>query len=634
MTSHNPELPTLTGTTKTCFCTALFIALMLQVTPLSYALEATSNSEESFQQAVEELTVSALRIKNTPRESGTSLTVITAEDIKNRQYTYALDAIAAVSGVTVNQNSSFGGLASIRIRGAAAAQTLVLINGIPVNDPSSPGSGFDFATLDIANIDRIEILKGPQSTLWGSDAIGGVINIIGKEPQLGIQLSAFAEAGSYNTVRSGASVGAANETANYRLGISYQDTTGISAAEKKDGNNEKDGFESLSLDARGGLDLGKSQLKGELRYVDSENEFDGFVFQNGDFGFQDTDEHTESKELSGHITYAFRLFSDQLSNDLKLGYAEIERDNFNNGLLGFSAEGQRLIMRYQGDISTSKNTNLVFGLEREETESQDDKTSINSYFGLLKFKTLDALSLTAGLRLDDHKEYGTETTASFNGAYYATNTITIRASWGEGFKSPTLFQTTFFCCGASTPNPDIKPEESESFDLGIDYRTTKGNGGLSLSYFDQHIRNQIDFSFALGSYENIARIKSKGVEVNGFYAFSDAIELSFNYTYIDANDGAGKKIARLPENTAEVELRWTSNERFSTTLVARYNDEELNSAGTVDDWIRLDLSASFAITDDIDIYARIENLLDKQYQQVLGYGAPGFSSYVGLRWNR
>ena len=595
---------------------------------LPLAAEQLSTAER----VQDEIIVSALRLKTNSIETGTSVSIITAEEIAQRGYVYALDAIASAPGVTVNQNSSYGGQTSIRIRGAATEQTLVLINNVVVNDPSSPGGGYNFATLDTASIERIEILKGPQSTLWGTDAIGGVINIVTKQVKTGTSASLFTEAGSHNSIRAGGAFGGANNQGDFRLGLAYVDTSGISAADKADGNSEKDGYQSLSLDARAGIIFSSSRLEVDLKYVDSENEFDGFVFQNGNFAFQDADEEGKVKELSGNLHYSFALFGERLSNDLQFGYSEIDRRNFSNGNAAFSAKGERLLMRYQGDLQISESTQMAFGLEREEIETGDGKTSINGYFGVVRFQPVSTLALTVGGRLDDHEDFGSEATAKLGLAYNPNQNLTLRASWGEGFKAPSLFQTTFFCCGATAANSDIAPEESEAFDLGLEYRLSDGMGGLSLTYFHQNTTNQIDFSFAVGGYENIARVKSRGIELGAYYNFSPAWQLSLSYAHIDAENGSGDKLDRVPENTADIALSWSHSDRFSTNLLLRYNDEEQDFAGTAKEWWRVDLSATFRISPNIEFYGRLENLLDEQYQQVLSFGTPGLSANLGVRW--
>ena len=265
---------------------------LLGAVSLSLVSSALAQDELTNETTLDTVIVEGARLNQTETEVGSSVTIITAEDIDALGFDFALDAVAAAPGVTVNTNGAFGGQASVRIRGAATGQTLVLIDGIPVNDPTSPSGGFNFARVDTENIERIEVLKGPQSTLWGTDAIGGVVSITTKDPDEELGGSAFAEYGSFNTFRGGASVGNANDTGDFRLAIVGTSSDGISKADENDNNTEDDAYEALPLSAKGGLNLGSdAQLSANVLWTDVEAEFDGFgpgvwvryVFRRGRF---------------------------------------------------------------------------------------------------------------------------------------------------------------------------------------------------------------------------------------------------------------------------------------------------------------------------------------------------------------
>lgn len=231
-------------------------------------------AEESTE---DRIVVKGSRLDQVLTETGSSVSIITAEEIDRLGIDFAQDAIALAPGITVNSNGAFGGAASVRIRGAGSEQTLVLIDGVPVNDTTSPGGGFDFGRLDTENIDRIEILKGPQSTLWGTDAIGGVVSITTKVPQSGLGGTAFAEYGSYETYRGGVSVEGAGERADFRLAATGTSSDGISKADEDNGNSEEDPYEALTLSAKGGLNLGGgTRLSADILWTDADTEFDGF----------------------------------------------------------------------------------------------------------------------------------------------------------------------------------------------------------------------------------------------------------------------------------------------------------------------------------------------------------------------
>ena len=607
--------------------TALLGALAVSLS--GYAIAQTASDEES---KLDPVIIEGSRISQATTEVGSSVSVITAEDIDRLGFEFAIDAIASAPGVTVNSNGAFGGTGSVRIRGAATGQTLVLIDGVQVNDTGSPGGGFDFARLDTENIQQIEILKGPQSTLWGTDAIGGVVFITTKRPEGGFGGSAFAEYGSFNTFRGGASLENGNETGDFRLALSGISSDGISKADENNGNGEEDAYEALTFSATGGLKLGNAaRLSADLLWTDAENEYDSFAFgAEGSVG--DGDELGETEELSANVSLFAPLLEGRLENLFVIGYSDITRDNFTNGAFSFGAEGDRTIFRYQGTLNIDDANTLAFGVEREETSSTDGESSIDGLFALYEFKPVETLTLTGGLRVDDHEQFGSETTGRVGVAFNPNKNITLRGSWGQGFKAPSLFQTTFFCCGATAPNSDLTAETSEAFDIGIDWRSKDGRVEAGITFFDQETDDQINFSFALGGYENIDVVESQGVEVFAEYQLTEWVSAFVDYSYIDSVDGNGNQLARVPEHSGDAALSIDPDGPFSGSVLLRYNGEEQDSFGAaVDSWTRVDLAGSYDINQRVEVFGRIENLFDEEYQQVLGYGTPDLSAYFGVR---
>lgn len=575
----------------------------------------------------DEIIVEGTRLDQRVTETGSSVAIITEEILS--QYSFAVDALATAPGVTVNQNGGYGGAASVRIRGAASEQTLVLIDGVAVNDPSAPGGGYDFARLDADQIARIEVLKGPQSTLWGTDAIGGAVNIITKRPQDGLGATLFGETGSFNTLRGGAAVTGANGTGDFRLSATRTDTDGISKADEDNGNTEDDGYEATSWAARGGLNLpAAARLDGTLLYTDAETEFDSFVFgAEGNVG--DGDETSETEEFSGTIALSVPLFEGRLENQLVAGFADIERVNFTGGAESFAATGERRQLRYQGTLTIDARNTLAFGAEQEETRADGDETMITGLFALYELKPVDGLTLTAGLRNDDHDRFGAETTGRAAIAWTPRETVTMRASWGQGFKAPTLFQTTFLCCGLTAPAPDLAPETSEGFDAGVDLRTPDGRGTASVSLFSQDTENLITFN--IGRYENIAEATSRGVELSGEYRLTGWLTLGGSYAYIEAEDGDGNALIRVPTHTTSLRAGLDPDGPFSGSVDLRHTGDQMDSTGPVDGWTRVDLNGAYALSETLELYGRVENLFDADYQQLLGYGTPGLSGSAGIR---
>ncbi len=606
---------------KNSFLAGILVTLL--PSGLTYAEAAHHDDSDS-------LVVYGVRLEQPRAEVGSSVTVISADEIEALGVDYIVDAIARAPGVTIDQNGSQGGAASVRIRGAASAQTLVIVDGVAVNDPSAPSGGFDFARLDPANIDRIEILRGPQSTLWGSDAMGGVINIVTKRPGDGFGGDVFVQGGSYGSLRAGASASGSNERFNFRVAAVHNSTDGISKADEVYGNTEDDAYDSLTVSAVGGLAIGKARLQATVLRTEADTDFDSFFF-GAPGNVADGDELSKTEETAASLTLRLPLFDDKLENLFLVGYSDIDRQSFADGQPGFQSAGDRRTYRYQGTLTANDRHRFAFGVEHEQSEAGDAHSSIDGLFTLYEWRTTDFLTLTAGLRNDDHDQYGTETTGRIAAAYNPHEQITLRSSWSEGFKAPTLFQTTFFCCGATEPNANLKPETSQALDVGFTVRTANGRGEVGLTWFDQNTENLIDFSFAIGAYENIATATSDGFEFDTRYQVGDWLEASLTATWVDAKDGAGITLARVPKRTGDLGFAFNPDGQLSATLLVRYNDEEQDATGVVGAWTRVDVSARFILSDGITVYARIENLLDRHYQQVLGYGTPGLSGYIGAR---
>ena len=605
--------------------------LAVQMLPFTFTHAQSPNDREPGR--LETLVVTGTRIEQTAAEAGSTVRVIDAARIEALGFSQALDVIANTPGVTINQNGAFGGSATVRIRGASSDQTLVLIDGVSVNDTTSPGGGFDFARLDTEHIERIEILSGPQSTLWGTDAIGGVVSIVTKRPREGLSGNVFAQAGSFGAFRGGAAVSHGGERGDFRFAATRLATDGISKADERNGNPEDDSFDSLSLAAQGGIDLpGGARLDASVMQTDAKAEFDSFSFgAQGNVG--DGDEHSETMERSAHLSLTAPLLGGRLDNLLTIGNARIDRHNVSNGSPSFDAEGERTLFRYQGTLRIDARNTLAAGVEREESTANLDRSSLNGLFALYELSPSQDLNLTAGIRSDDHDRFGSETTARFAAAYRLNSAMTLRGSWGQGFKAPTIFQSTFFCCGAAGANTALRPERSDGIDVGLDWRSSGGRTGTGVTLFRQDTEDRIVFSFGVGGYQNIAEVQSEGVEVSARWTFSESLELLADYAWISATDGRGAPLQYLPRHSGDLALSFDPAGPFSGSLLLRYNGAETDLSGIeVDKWTRIDISARYEFSDGVELYARLENVLDAHYQQVLGYGTPGRSGWLGARW--
>ncbi len=590
------------------------------------------------------IVVEGSKLGQTAAEIGSSVTVITARDIEELGFDLALDALALAPGVTVNASGPFGGNASVRIRGSESDQTLVLVDGMPVNDPSAPGGGFNFARLDTEDIERIEILKGPQSTFWGTDAVGGVVSVITKRQQRPVGGNAFAGYGSFNTFRGGAAFEHTHEQGGFRIGVTRTRSDGISKADRNDGNVEDDGYQSTAFSGRGGIRLpGDLRLDASVLRTEAETEFDGLSMNaQGKSVLADADLLNQTSELAANVRLGIPALAGRLEHALFAGYSKIERKNFSGGGENFAAEGGRRSYRYQGTYALNPRNTLAAGAEREETSSNSKTGSLDGLFLLYEAKPVQALVLTGGLRTDDHGRFGPETTARLAGSWQPMDSLTLRASWGEGFKAPTLDQVSqpyrHFCGvgeGAETaPAPALQASTSEAFDLGVEWQAHNGRGDVGATYFDQRTTDLINYNLGTCLFENLNEVKSRGLELRGRYQATRWLTLSVNYAYIDARSGTDERLPFLPRHSADVTLRIQPEDRFTGTVLVRHNGEELSNLAddlSLAAWTRVDVAGRYRLTQRAEWFGRIENLFDADYQQISGYGTPGVSGWLGVR---
>lgn len=584
---------------------------------------------------VEEIIIAGRRAQPI-NEIAKSVSVLSEDTLVERQHTFLLDALQTLPGVSINQTGAFGGVATVTLRGNSTDQTVVLIDGVQVNDPSGVGGGFNFASLDPNGIERVEVLRGPQAVLYGSDAIGGVINVITKSGEGGFGGDVFAEYGAFDSIRAGGNVKGGTRSLNFNLSGTYVNSEGISAAEVRDGNPETDGYKATTLrgKVRGAISDNLS-IEVVSNYTDTESEFDGFALQaDGSFGLGDTDDVSETEEFSIAGRALFDVFNDALNSTLSIEYSSIDRANFNAGVFSFGAEGERLNLDYLAIATLNKNWTLTSGLQYENIKAETvdpQDISTKSVFGILSYNSENGLVVSGGARVDDHETFGSTTNGEANIAYTLKGTGTrLTAAWSEGFKAPTLFQLTFACCGFAA-NPDLSPERSNAWEAGFTQPFADGKATLGATYFDQRTDDLIIFTFA-GGYQNIARARGRGVELTFDAAITDTLQLQANYTHTSSRDrDTDTQLIRRPKNQAFAALNWQATERFSTNISMTFNGEELDTGGTVDSWTRFDVRASYDLTENVELFGRLDNLFDANYQQVLGYGTPGISAFGGIR---
>ncbi len=595
------------------------------VTAPSVAQEADEN--------VEELVVTASRRPQPLSNVGASISVIGEKALAEGQYSFVTDALQTLPSLAVNTNGAFGGQTSISIRGADTSQTVILIDGVQMNDVSSPGGGFNFGTLDTNGIERIEVLKGPQAVLYGSDAIGGVVNVITKTGgKDGFGGGAYAEYGAFKSYRGGANIYGGTEALGFNLSGGFSDTQGISKAEAKNGNGEKDGHENVTLRGRLTAKLSEAfELEAFGSYSDSETDTDSFGPTDG------PDQALSDEYLFGARAH-LDLADGRFNNTVSIEFSGIDRASV-SAFGTYPGKGRRFNLDYLGVYTLSEGLFLTAGAQHESVKAETvdpDSIDLNSVFGVLAYENAD-FSVSGGVRYDDHETFGDATNGQLRAAYnFADSGTKIFANWGEGFKAPSINQLTYICtfCGLTEPSSDLRPEQSNAWEIGAEQALFGDDLKLGLTYFNQKTKNLIIFDFAQG-YANVDRARSRGVEVSLDANVSDNLRLNANYTYNSAKDTiADVRLIRRPNNKFYVAASWDVTERLSTNISLTHNGEILDTgASRVDGWTVIDLRVSYQLLGNVELYGRVNNLFDADYQVITGYGTPGIASYFGARVN-
>ncbi len=574
-------------------------------------------------------------------ESGQAITVVDRGLIETRQSLSVADLLSTTPGITVSRNGGLGQPTALRIRGAEGDQTLVLIDGVRVNDVSATGGGFDFGNLLAGNIDRIEVLRGPNSVPWGSQALGGVVNIVTTPPDVGFAANLNAEYGYKNARKLVGNVRGGLGPVRGSFGGGYFDDDGISAFKL---GTERDGFRQYAANGRVEIDVANA-LTIDLRgnYADSRVGFDGFPPPF--FSFADTSGYSTTKQAFGYAGVNAAMFDGALKNRLAFAISETRRASFSTGTstpARFKGRSERF--EYQGDARISDGLRTVFGIEHETSRFNDGiatvSTGVTSGYAQLIANPVERLTLTGGVRVDEHRNYGTKTTFSANAAWRLGSGTVVRASYGEGFKAPTLYQL-FSVYGTTS----LQPETARSYDFGLEQSLVKGTLKMGATYFHRDTTNQIDFTSVppradrpFGYYFNIARARAEGVETFVELRPSRALVLNANYSFTDArNRLTGIVLLRRPQHSINADIDWTPRSglhlgaSLQTMSDSRDSDYLTFSPTSLDGYTLVGLRASVSLGDRFDVYGRVENLTDTRYETVSGYGVYGRNAHVGVR---
>jgi vitamin B12 transporter len=546
-----------------------------------------------------------------------------------------IDYLNTLPGVNVTTRGSLGGQSGITVRGASQNYVAVIVDGIDVTDPSGTQVSYDFGQLTTAGVSRIEVLKGSQSALYGSSAVGGVINITTKRAvEDGTFQTVEAEAGSYRTARLSYSVAHKAGPLEVAATVSRVQTDGFSSADAADGNTEADGFLSNRLSFNAAYTLDGGVTFGASGFVENnEGDYDeGFPLGDG------SPDETQARKERG-----LRLFTEFMTgavdNSLSASVFRLERRYLDSNAFGANDNtytGKRTALAYQGGVDLGQGR-LVFGLDHEaEDYAQEgnfgalDATS-RTTGAYAEYSTAlgDRTDVTATLRHDDHSRFGGQTTGRVTLAYRATDDLTFRAQAGTGYRAPSNFELFSFY-GDTT----LTPETSRTVDIGVE-KTFGDKGFIQATAFLMEVEDLIDFSdmgtpadFNDDGYAQVPGTSRRaGVEIQGEYAVSDTFTLGANYTYTDSKTNASGAWVGVPRHDLGISIAAQLAPALTGVLQVQY----VADRPTLPDYTVAHVTLTYDLGQDRAAYLRVENVFNKQYQQVAGYGTSDRAIYAGLR---
>ncbi|MCO5064224.1 MAG: TonB-dependent receptor [Rhizobiaceae bacterium] len=600
-------------------------------------------------------------------KSGRAYTVITGEQLEQNQIRYVADALRQVPGFAVSRTGSFGGFTQVRVRGAEANQLLVMVDGVEANEPSS--GEFDFGSLLVEDIDRIEILRGPQSAFWGANASAGVVNIITKRgARDGWRTSARSEIGTDGTFLGGLALSGGSGNFDAALSGAFRRTDGFNIS---DFGDEKDGDRNTTLNGRFNADLSETlSVDATLRYVDRKSDIDpqdfSYVgwFPGPNYGLVvDGDDYTATREFYGSIGGTLVALDGALTQKARFSGSDTHRDNESQGVPTYD-DGNRYNGSYQasyrfdtpGALDAHHQITGGYEWQREtyapshltETFERDSNSLVGEYRGAF----LEQFFLNAALRRDFNDAFQDATTYSVSGAWKVPDTQTrLHASVGTGVTNPTFFEQFGYIPATFVGNPGLKPEKSFGWDIGVEQGFFDRRLVADVTYFNQNLTDEMatvyggppDYPSTPVNLDGES--KRQGVEISATLNLMNGFSTTATYTYTDSTQqqtSGGERVQELrrPKHSGSISAAYTFHEdRARVFADVTFNGEMLDNSFlgglttpvTLDSYTVVTVGGSYRFNDRLEATARIENLFDEEYEEVFGYNTPGRTAFIGLK---
>lgn len=625
----------------------------------------TVTADDNTEKAV---VVTATRVPTPIEQIGSSVSVITAEEIARKQWRTIADALASVPGLRVVQSGVPGTLTSVFTRGTNSNHTLVLIDGVKTTDPSTPSGAYDFGHVLLDDVERIEIVRGAQSTLYGSDAIGGVINIITRRAGPNrFQGYGRIESGSFNTLTEAAGINGTLNRFRYALNIAHSESDGQSITPERlraGAAADDDGYKNTTLSGHVGFTLPGVTLNFMARHVETRSELD---VGSG----EDADSESSTRQSVARAEARGSFFGDVWKPLLAVSHTNHVRHNVNErqSTLGDADHtqfiGKRLKVEFQNDIHFGQINSLTLGAETERermtssgesvfgsgfgdfiiTQNTDTVARTGSIYILDQFAPGKRLRVGAGVRIDDHDSFDPVTTYRVSPIFLIPESATrLKAVYGTGYKAPSLFErygsspnnfgTAFF------GNPNLLPEESTGWEAGLEQAAWGGRFDGGVTYFSNRFENLIQTVF-LPSFDstavNIARAETHGGEAFVALRPVDALQLRLDYTYTRTKDNVGLELLRRPRHAAKLDIEQRIAARHKLSVETLYVGERQDVDRvtglrvTGDDYTLVNLAYAWDLSKHLTVTARVHNLFDREHEPASGFQGLGRGLSVGVR---
>jgi len=590
----------------------------------------------------QEINITASRFPQESDRSPGVVDVITREQLQEKSGSNIGQALSEVPGIEVSSSGGTASVSTLFLRGISSDEILVMIDGIVVNDPSASGRGFDFSNINLDEVERIEVLKGPQSGVYGSNAMGGVINVVTKKGTGEASVALIGEWFSLNGGKGGLSVTGGTEGKYwYSTTLSHQQSEGFSTAAKKYGNDEKDGYEQSSITGKfGGVILKDAELELVVKANRNDLELDKFGGEAGD------DTNYDSRTDMVAIKVANKVFfdEDQFELNTDVSYSSYERKLENKedfpgdtSLLSIRYLGSNLAARMSLLIRNGIHTTIIGSEVSEESleiggdvtfgaELSPKKAQINSVFAQHSIDHLRYF-FTISARGDSHSSAGEFYSYRLSPGVKLSDQSTLKISYGTGVKAPTLYQ--LHSIYGST---DLKVENSKGGDISF-IKKSGDIDKIQITYFINQFDDKIDFSPIENVYRNIGEIEVKGIEVSSSSEMVRSLNLLMSLTFQEAVDRKTKKdLIRRANIFGSLALAFKPNESFRFKPIYRYTGPKQDISSELPAYSVVDISSNYQITSSLSSYINIYNAFDYQYEEISGYGNAGRWGLAGVQW--